>query len=71
LILKNYKIPETSNLVYLCLDLPSIDAFLNETDYVVEGYETLQDQIVWRDLCFVLDENLDYGTVLDVVKNVN
>jgi phenylalanyl-tRNA synthetase beta subunit len=22
-------------------------------------------------LCFVLDENLDYGTVLDVVKNVN
>lgn len=71
LILKNYKTPETANLVYLSLDLPSINEFLQNTDYVVEWYETLQDQIVWRDLCFVIDENVDYGTVLDVAKNVH
>jgi len=71
LILKNYKIPETANLVYVSLDLPTINEFLQNTDYVVEWYETLQDQIVWRDLCFVIDENVDYGTVLDVAKNVN
>lgn len=71
LILKNYKIPETANLVYISLDLPTINEFLQNTDYVVDGYETLQDQIVWRDLCFVIDENVDYGTVLDVAKNVH
>jgi len=71
LILKNYKIPETANLVYVSFDLPTINEFLQSTDYVVEWYETLQDQIVWRDLCFVIDENVDYGTVLDVAKNVH
>ena len=71
LILKNYKIPETANLVYLSLDLHSINELLKSTDYVVDGYETLQDQIVWRDLCFVVDEDVDYGTVLDVAKNVH
>lgn len=71
LILKSYKIPETANLVYISFDLPTINEFLQNTDYVVDGYETLQDQIVWRDLCFVIDENVDYGTVLDVAKNVH
>jgi len=71
LILKNYKIPETANLVYVSFDLPTINEFLQNTDYVVDGYETLQDQIVWRDLCFVIDENVDYGIVLDVAKNVH
>ena len=71
LILKNYKIPETANLVYLSLDLHSINELLKSTDYVVDGYETLHDQIVWRDLCFVVDEVVDYGTVLDVAKNVH
>ncbi len=71
LILKNYKLSESSNLVYLSLDLHTINEILKNTSYVVEWYETLQDQIVWRDLCFVIDENLDYGTVLDVAKNVH
>lgn len=71
LILKNYKIPETANLVYISLDLHSINELLKSTDYVVDGYETLQDQIVWRDLCFVVDEDVDYGAVLDVAKNVH
>lgn len=71
LILKNYKIPETANLVYISLDLPTIDNLLKNTTYVADWYETLQDQIVWRDLCFVLDESNDYWSVLDVVKNVD
>jgi len=71
LILKSYKIPETANLVYISFDLPSINDFVQNIDYVVDGYETLQDQIVWRDLCFVVDEDVDYGTVLDVAKNVH
>lgn len=71
LILKNYKIPETANLVYVSLDLPTIDDLLKNTTYVASGYETLQDQIVWRDLCFVIDENLDYWTILSVVKNIH
>lgn len=31
-------------------------------------YETLQDQIIYRDLCFVLDESQDFGTILNPIK---
>lgn len=33
-------------------------------------YETLQDQIVWRDLCFVIDANKDFDAVMSAVKKV-
>ena len=33
-------------------------------------FETLQDQIIWRDLCFVVDANKDFEAVIKAVKNV-
>ena len=33
-------------------------------------YETLQDQILWRDLNFVIDQPMAYGSVVDAVKKV-
>jgi hypothetical protein len=47
-------------LVYLSLDLEKIDHLMDKIEFVAEGYETLQDQIVWRDLCFVMDQEKDF-----------
>ncbi|MEI8008160.1 MAG: hypothetical protein WCI00_01600 [bacterium] len=33
-------------------------------------YETLQDQIVWRDLCFVIDASKGFDSLLSAVKKV-
>jgi phenylalanyl-tRNA synthetase beta chain len=70
IVLKENKLSEMSDLVYLSLDLEMIDENIKQIEFEPEWYETLQDQIVWRDLCFVIDESEDYGNVLDVVKNV-
>lgn len=53
------------------IGLQKIDKLIQKVEFKPEGYETLQDQIVWRDLCFVLDEKQDYGKVLDITKNVS
>lgn len=37
-----------------------IDHLMDKIEFVAEGYETLQDQIVWRDLCFVIDQEKDF-----------
>jgi hypothetical protein len=58
--LRENKLLETSDLVYLSLDLEKIDHLMDKIEFVAEGYETLQDQIVWRDLCFVMDQEKDF-----------
>jgi hypothetical protein len=58
--LRENKLLETSDLVYLSLDLEKIDHLMDKIEFVAEGYETLQDQIVWRDLCFVIDQEKDF-----------
>jgi hypothetical protein len=58
--LRENKLLETSDLVYLSLDLEKIDHLMDKIEFVAEGYETLQDQIVWRDLCFVIDQKKDF-----------
>jgi len=58
--LKENKLSETSDLVYLSLDLEKIDHLMDKIEFVAEGYETLQDQIVWRDLCFVIVQEKDF-----------
>ncbi|MEI6118372.1 MAG: hypothetical protein WCP92_03905 [bacterium] len=33
-------------------------------------YETLQDQIIWRDVCFVVDSNKSFDEIITAIKNV-
>jgi phenylalanyl-tRNA synthetase beta subunit len=70
LVLKENKIAENADLIYLSLDLVEIDKIVQKVEFKPEWYETLQDQIVWRDLCFVVNSEDDYGNILDIVKNV-
>lgn len=70
IILKSQKISENAELVYLWLSLESLSGLTSniwESNY---NYQTLQDQIVYRDLCFVTDINKNFGEILDVVKEI-
>ena len=69
-ILQNYKIGETSWVVYISLNVSSIIDTLKQTNEHLYTYESLQDQIVWRDLCFVVDANKDFGEVITAVKKL-
>ncbi|HRX63834.1 MAG TPA: phenylalanine--tRNA ligase subunit beta [Candidatus Absconditabacterales bacterium] len=70
LVLKENKLSENADLVYISLDLQKISDLIQKVEFKPEGYETLQDQIVWRDLCFVIDQDKDFDIVLDTAKNV-
>ncbi|MEI8091302.1 MAG: hypothetical protein WCG98_03485 [bacterium] len=55
MVLKAVKLPETAGIVNLYLSLDQLaEALKNEKEQMAQ-YETLQDQIIRRDLCFVVD----------------
>lgn len=70
LILQNQKIGENSGVVYLSLNLSKIVENTQEAQEHIYSYETLQDQIIWRDLCFVVEANRDFAAVIDAVQEV-
>jgi len=70
LILQNQKIGETSEVVYLSLIITTIVEQLETAKEHIYTYESLQDQIIRRDLCFVVDANKDFDKVITAVKKV-
>lgn len=66
-LLKQLKLPETADVVYISLWQ---DAMQEATLLKKNGYETLQDQIVYRDLSFVVDKDLSRETLLDPIRAV-
>ena len=70
LVLQNQKIGETSGVVYLSLNITSIIENKKHAKEHSYTYETLQDQIVWRDLCFVIDAHKSFDEILSAVKKV-
>ena len=69
LLLKEYKIPETAGLCYLWLSLPALHILQKQRKKTTYHYETLQDQIVWRDLCFVIDTTESFESILRKIKS--
>ncbi|HBB04421.1 TPA: hypothetical protein DCZ39_06080 [Patescibacteria group bacterium] len=43
---------------------------LKQANEHVYTYETLQDQIIWRDMCFVVDASKNFDEVIAAVKKV-
>ncbi len=71
LVLKAVKLPETAGIVNLYLSLDQLaEALKNEKEQMAQ-YETLQDQIIRRDLCFVVDTWSDFGPLLEAVKSLS
>ena len=70
LILQNNKIGETSGVVYLSLNITTIIEKSKTASEHIYTYESLQDQIIRRDICFVVDANKDFDAVITAVKKV-
>jgi phenylalanyl-tRNA synthetase beta chain len=52
----------------------TLDNLLKDQWYSFQSdaeYQTIQDQILTRDLCFVIDTDRGFGEVVDVVKKVS
>lgn len=70
LVLQALKLPEQAGLVYADLSLDALATLLENNANHVYTYETLQDQIIWRDLCFVVDADKEFAPLLEAVKKV-
>ncbi|MEI6425914.1 MAG: phenylalanine--tRNA ligase subunit beta [Candidatus Absconditabacteria bacterium] len=70
LLLKEYKIPENAGLVFISLSLEKLLSVTKSVDEQKYSYETLQDQILWRDLCFVVDKGERFDAVVRAVSKV-
>lgn len=64
------KIPEKASVCYLTLDLHTLLSLLPVEKVYRTTFETLQDQIVYRDLSFVLDSSVPFGLVTDAIRPV-
>ena len=69
-ILKATKLPENSNLTFVEISLEKIKELRNQWTEKTYIYETMQDQILWRDLSFVLDEKEDFSKVLSAIRKI-
>lgn len=70
LTLSERKISENAWVTYIALDIDRLLCALKSQGEKTYTYETLQDQIIWRDLCFVIDTNKSFDTVITAVKKV-
>lgn len=70
LVLKQNKFPETAQLSVMELNLEVLKSLTHQQSYE-KDYETLQDQLLWRDLSFVLDAKEDFGKLLIALEKMN
>ncbi len=71
LLLSKHKMEQNSQLVYMQIDIDMIiHRYNKKKNKAGSNYETLQDQIVQRDLCFVIDQEKTFGEVIHAVKSV-
>lgn len=69
LVMKTMKFPETAQLCVLELNLELLKAFVHQTSNE-KDYETLQDQIVWRDLSFVVSVKETFEQVITALQKM-
>lgn len=62
-------LPTQSYVTYAQVHLDIIPTL--EKSLPSSAFETLQDQILWRDFCFVIDHSVSYQTLWDAIKPVS
>lgn len=70
LVQQKYKIPESAQVTTASLSMDWMQQHINKTVDTSIKYTTLQDQIVSRDLCFVIDSDKSRSTVLEPLKKI-
>jgi phenylalanyl-tRNA synthetase beta subunit len=68
--LKANKLPENASLTFVEISLETIKALRAQETEKTYIYETMQDQILWRDLSFVIDEKSDFSKVLSAIRKI-
>jgi len=71
LVLKSLKLSEKSSLTYFSLYFDVLKDLLVDQVDKVYSFDTLQDQIVWRDLCFVIDVDKSYKDIFDEIEKID
>lgn len=69
---ETFDLPEKCQVCYVQINLDAIKQIISEKKISMwlAQYETLQDQIIYRDLSFVLDRSENFGKVADAVAKV-
>lgn len=57
-------------MVSISLNVTRIVEGLKQASEHTYKYETLQEQILWRDICFVVDANKDFDALIKAVRAV-
>jgi len=66
-LLKQLKLPETADVVYVSLWQDAMESLDWATK---DSYETLQDQIVYRDLSFVVDQDILWSDLVTPLESI-
>lgn len=69
LLMKTMKFPETAQLCIFDLNLELLKSLVHQTTNE-KDYETLQDQIVWRDLSFVINAKESFEQVITTLEKM-
>ena len=70
LTLKDHKLPENANVCFVELNQTVVEELRNQIGEQSYTYETMQDQILRRDLSFVLDETSDFSELLKRIQSL-
>ncbi|MDR0283152.1 MAG: hypothetical protein LBI53_07940 [Candidatus Peribacteria bacterium] len=68
--MKEHKLPENANVCFVELNQTMIDELRSQRGEQTYTYETIQDQILRRDLSFILDEKSDFSELLKRVQSI-
>jgi phenylalanyl-tRNA synthetase beta subunit len=68
--LKANKLPENASLTFVEISLETIKSLRSQETEKTYIYETMQDQILWRDLSFVIDEKSDFSKLLSALRKI-
>ena len=62
--------PENANLTFVEISLEAIKELRGQSMEKTYIYETMQDQILWRDLSFVINEKEDFSKLLSAIRKI-
>ena len=69
-VLKQYKLPEQASMTFVEISLEDIKSLRSQNSEHTYRYETMQDQILWRDLCFVIDAKSDFAPLMSSLRKI-
>jgi phenylalanyl-tRNA synthetase beta chain len=68
-VLQKNKLPETAQLCWFELNLEALKGLTHQWSNEKE-YETFQDQILWRDLSFIVSADEDFWKVINTLEKM-